>query len=354
MKRLNPRDIVIVDTIRTATTQINNGGFHHLNPQALSAQLIRTLLEKNCFNLDDIEGIFWGSNTQHHSFAREVIFQAKLPMHISGYTTSSSFQALQHAIAHIASTQGDLFIVGGIDLPTSQPNPTQVDEKILAEMHHITRSQEDHFAVQSHQRATTAMQNGYFKNEILPIAGHNTHGFQTIYTHDAFIQTNANLDAFSAVNSATPHQAIPAAGASAVLLMSYECAKKANLKPKAVIRGIASMACEPIISGYALVPCIQKVLKRSGLKLKQIQTFELHENSACQILSNLKELNLLTQQDKVNMYGGAIALGYPPMSNGTRLMTTLMNVMEQQKTNLGLVSLSDQSGQATSLILEMV
>lgn len=354
MKRLNPRDIVIVDAVRTAMGKSENGFFRHLNCSELSAQIIQGLLKRNSFDHQEIEDVIWGCVGTPANVAREAMLINHQP--ITGCTINrlagSSMQALYQAAAQIATQQGDIFIVGGVEsYPSIADYQYKEKAAFLARMHGITSEQQDLFAVQSHQRAWLATQDHFFNSEIVPIQGHQENGFLAVCEQDELIQANANIDALR-VSHAT--FASHANGASAILMMSAERAKNLNLKPRAVVRAMATAGCEPTLAGYALVPSIQKALQRANLKIKNINTLEIHESSASDVLTCLKAFNLLDKQDKVNRYGGAIALGSALGSTGTRTLTTLLNSMEKQNSTFGMASLTTELGEGMTTIIERV
>ncbi|MCF9047156.1 acetyl-CoA C-acyltransferase FadA [Acinetobacter nectaris] len=384
MAQLNPRDVVIVDAARTAMAKTEHGMFRHIQASELSAVLIQRLLERNQFNLEDIEDVIWGCvHAQgEENIARKIALLAQLPKTTAGQTVNrldgSSMQALHNAVAQIATQQGDIFIVGGVEhTQTKLANTNQhlqhtkyyaqashnfgLTAEIFARMNGITREQQDIFALQSHQRAWQATQNGAFAKEVVTIAGHNHDGFKTPCKVDEVIQPHLTLSELQAlqplfdteqgiITSSTSAQT--SSGASALLVMSAEHAKTLNLKPRAVIRATAVAGCDDALMGYGAVPATQKALKRAGLSIKNIQTIELHETFAAQTLAVLKNLDLFEQQDKVNIHGGAIALGHPIGCSGTRLITSLLHIMEQKKTQFGLATMSIGLGQGISTIIE--
>ena len=143
-------------------------------------------------------------------------------------------------------------------------------------------------------------------------------------------------------------------GASAMLVMSYEKSQQLGLKPLAVVRSMAVAGVDPAIMGYGPVPATQKALKRAGLTINDIQTVELNEAFAAQGLSVMKALGIMDKQDMINLNGGAIALGHPLGCSGARITTTLLNVMEQQDTQIGLATMCIGLGQGIATIIERV
>jgi len=230
-------------------------------------------------------------------------------------------------------------------------------------MNGITRQMQDEFGVESHRRAWAATQEGRFNNEIIGIEGHDANGFKILCDIDEVIRPDANIAAFASLRPAfdpkggTVTAATSSAlsdGASAMLLMSAERAQALGLKPRAVIRSMAVAGCDAAIMGYGPVPATQKALKRAGLTIADMQTIELNEAFAAQGMSVLKGLGIADKMDMINLNGGAIALGHPLGCSGARITTTLLNVMEQQDTQIGLATMCIGLGQGISTIIERV
>lgn len=391
MSNLNPRDIVIVDGVRSAMGKSRNGMFRNVRADSLSAELVRALVRRNQFDVNDVEDLIWGcvnqTLEQGMNIGRNIGLLADLPKTVAGQTVNrlcgSSMQAIHTAAAQIATNQGDIFIVGGvehmghvgmmhgIDLNpeaskhyAKASNMMGLTAEMLGRMNGISREMQDAFGVESHRRAWAATQEGRFANEIIGVEGHNAEGFKVLCEIDEVIRPDANLEAFASLRPAfDPSKAgtVTAAtssalsdGASAMLLMSAERAQSLGLKPRAVIRSMAVAGCDAAIMGYGPVPATQKALKRAGLSINDIQTVELNEAFAAQGLSVLKALGLLEKQDIVNHNGGAIALGHPLGCSGARITTTLLNVMEQQDTQIGLATMCIGLGQGIATIIERV
>ena len=390
MATLNPRDVVIVDGVRSAMGRSRNGMFRNVRADSLSAELVRALLIRNPgFDPSEVEDLIWGcvnqTLEQGMNIARNIVLLADLPKVVAGQTVNrlcgSSMQSIHTAAAQIATNQGDIFIIGGvehmghvgmmhgIDLNpeaskhyAKASNMMGLTAEMLGRMNGITREMQDEFGVESHRRAWAATQAGRFKNEIVGVEGHDENGFRVLCEIDEVIRPDANLEAFKGLRPAfDPRGSVTAAtssalsdGASAMLLMSAAKAQSLGLKPRAVIRSMAVAGCDAAIMGYGPVPATQKALKRAGLSISDIQTVELNEAFAAQGLSVLKALDLLDKQDKVNLNGGAIALGHPLGCSGARITTTLLNVMEQQDTQIGLATMCIGLGQGIATIIERV
>lgn len=390
MATLNPRDVVIVDGVRTAMGKSKNGMFRNVRADNMSAELVRALLARNPFDVNEIEDVIWGAVNQTleqgWNIARHIVLLADLPKTVAGQTVNrlcgSSMQALHTAAAQIATNQGDIFVIGGVehmghvnmmhgvDLNplaskhyAKASNMMGLTAEMLGRMNNITREEQDIFGVNSHKKAWAATEAGRFKNEIVGIEGHDENGFLQRCDIDEVIRPDANLEAFQALRPVFDPKggSITAAtssalsdGASAMLVMSAQRAKDLGLKPRAVIRSMAVAGCDAAIMGFGPVPATQKALKRAGLSINDIQTVELNEAFAAQGLSVLKGLGLYDKQDIVNLNGGAIALGHPLGCSGSRITTTLLNVMEQQDTQIGLATMCIGLGQGIATIIERV
>jgi len=392
MATLNPRDVVIVDGVRSAMGRTKNGMFRNVRADSLSAELVRALLIRNPgFDPNEVEDLIWGcvnqTLEQGMNIARNIGLLADLPKTVAGQTVNrlcgSSMQAIHTAAAQIATNQGDIFIIGGvehmghvgmmhgIDLNpeaskhyAKASNMMGLTAEMLGRMNGITREMQDVFGVESHRRAWAATQEGRFKNEIVGVEGHDENGVRVLCEIDEVIRPDANLEAFAALRpvfdpskAGTVTAATSSAlsdGASAMLLMSAAKAQSLGLKPRAVIRGMAVAGCDAAIMGYGPVPATQKALKRAGLSIDDMQTIELNEAFAAQGLSVMKALGILDKQDKINLNGGAIALGHPLGCSGARITTTLLNVMEQQDTQIGLATMCIGLGQGIATIIERI
>lgn len=387
---LSPKDVVIVDGVRTAMGKSKNGMFRNVRADSMSAELVRALLKRNDFDPSTIEDVIWGcvnqTLEQGMNIARNIGLLADLPKTAAGQTVNrlcgSSMQAIHTAAAQIMTGQGDVFIIGGvehmghvgmmhgIDLNpeaskhyAKASNMMGLTAEMLGRMNNISRQEQDEFGVQSHQRAWAATQAGRFNNEIIGIQGHDEAGNLQLCTVDEVIRPDANIATFAALRpvfdpkGGTVTAATSSAlsdGASAMLIMSAAKAQELGLKPRARIRAMAVAGCDAAIMGYGPVPATQKALKRAGMSMDDIQTIELNEAFAAQGLSVMKALNAADKQDITNLNGGAIALGHPLGCSGARITTTLLNVMEQQDTQIGLATMCIGLGQGIATIIERV
>lgn len=236
--------------------------------------------------------------------------------------------------------------------------------EMLSRMHGISREMQDQFAARSHQRAWAATEAGHFKNEILPIGGHDADGVLKRFDYDEVIRPETTVEglaalkpAFDPVNGTVTAGSSSALsdGASAMLLMSETRAKELGLKIRAYVRSMAVVGCDPSIMGYGPVPASQLALKKAGLTAADIDLFEMNEAFAAQILPCIKDLGLMDKIDeKINLNGGAIALGHPLGCSGTRISTTLLNLMERRDAQFGLATMCIGLGQGIATVIERV
>ena len=387
---LNPRDVVIIDAVRSAMGRSKGGMFRHVRAEALSAELMKALFRRNP-GVDpvEVEDVIWGcvnqTLEQGMNIARNALLLAGLPHTVPGQTINrlcgSSMQALHAAAAQIMTGQGDVFLVGGvehmghvgmmhgIDLNPAASrqyakasNMMGLTAEMLGRMHGISREMQDRFAVRSHALAWQATQTGRFSREIVGIEGHDADGALMLCEVDEVIRPETSLEGLAALPPAfDPKNGTVTAGsssaisdgASAMLVMSAERATALGLVPRARVRAMAVAGCDPAIMGYGPVPATKKALRRAGLKITDIQVAELNEAFAAQALSVLKDLDLAdVAEEKVNLNGGAIALGHPLGCSGARITTTLLNAMEWKDASLGLATMCIGLGQGIATVIE--
>ena len=387
---LNPRDVVIIDGVRSAMGRSKGGMFRQVRADTLSAELIKALFKRSpAVDPTEVEDVIWGcvnqTLEQGMNVARYASLLAGLPHTVAAQTVNrlcgSSMQALHTAAAQIMTGQGDVFVIGGvehmghvgmmhgIDLnPAASKhfarasNMMGLTAEMLGRLHGISREMQDKMAERSHARAWEATQTGRFKKEIVGIEGHDADGFRVLCEIDEVIRPETTVEMLAALPpvfdpkngtvTAGSSSAI-SDGASAMLVMSAERAKALGVAPRARIVSMAVAGCDPAIMGYGPVPATRKALKRAGMELSDIQVLELNEAFAAQGLAVLKDLGLLeTMDDKVNLNGGAIALGHPLGCSGARITTTLLNAMEWKGAQLGLATMCIGLGQGIATVIE--
>lgn len=386
------KDVVIVDCIRTPMGRSKGGAFRNVRAEDLSAHLMQGLLARNpALAASEVEDIYWGcvqqTLEQGFNVARNAALLAGLPKEVGAVTVNrlcgSSMQALHDAARAIMVGDGDVFIIGGVEHMGHVPMNHGVDfhpglalnvakaagmmgltAELLGRLHGISREQQDAFAVRSHQRAHQATVEGRFANEILATNGHAADGSLTRLETDEVIRPETSLaslaqlrPAFDPANGTVTAGTSSALsdGAAAMLVMSADKAAALGLRPRARIKAMAVAGCDPSIMGYGPVPAVHKALKRAGLSVQDIDVFELNEAFAAQSLPVLKELGLLeVMDDKVNLNGGAIALGHPLGCSGARISTTLINLMESRDAILGVATMCIGLGQGIATVFERV
>jgi acetyl-CoA acyltransferase len=355
----------------------------HRNTRAedMSAHLISKLLERNAkVDPAEVEDVIWGcvnqTLEQGWNIARMASLMTQIPHTAAGQTVSrlcgSSMSALHTAAQAIMTGNGDVFVVGGVEhmghvsmMHGVDPNPhMSLTAEMLGKMHGITREAQDAFGVRSHQLAHKATVEGKFKDEIIPMNGYDENGFLKLFDYDETIRPDTTLESLAALKPAfNPKGGTVTAGtssqitdgASCMIVMSAQRAQDLGIQPLAVIRSMAVAGVDPAIMGYGPVPATQKALKRAGLTISDIDFFELNEAFAAQALPVLKDLKVLDKMnEKVNLNGGAIALGHPFGCSGARISGTLLNVMKQNGGNLGVATMCIGLGQGISTVFERV
>ncbi|MEM8593815.1 MAG: acetyl-CoA C-acyltransferase FadA [Pseudomonadota bacterium] len=390
MTTLNSNDAVIVDCIRTPMARSRNGVFRNVRADDLSAIIMQGLLDRNP-QLDpkDIEDVIWGcvSQTEEQGFnvARMASILTDIPHECGAQTLNrlcgSSMSAAHVAAQSIMTGNGDVFIVGGVEhmghLPMDKgisPNPAAskhvakasgmmgMTAEALGMLHGVSRTAQDEFAVRSHKLAFEAQQAGAFANEIIPVEGHAADGTLILVEDDTTIRPDTTVESLSNLRPAfNPNGGTVTAGnasqitdgASGMLMMSAAKAEELGLTPRARIVSMAVAGVDPAIMGYGPVPASQKALKRAGLEMSDIDFVELNEAFAAQAIPVLKDLDLLDDMDKkVNLKGGAISLGHPLGCSGSRIITTLINILEEKKGRYGLATMCVGMGQGVSTVIE--
>ncbi|MEI7179773.1 acetyl-CoA C-acyltransferase FadA [Pectobacterium carotovorum] len=384
--------VVIVDAVRTPMGRSKGGAFRQVRAEDLSAHLMRSLLSRNAaLDAREIDDIYWGcvqqTLEQGFNVARNAALLAEIPMNVPATTVNrlcgSSMQALHDAARAIMVGDANVCLIGGVEHMGHVPMNHGVDfhpglsrtiakaagmmgltAEMLGRMHNISREMQDQFAARSHQRAHSATQSGAFRREIIPTAGHDADGALQRFDYDEVIRPDTTVDslaalkpAFDPVNGTVTAASSSALsdGAAAMLIMSESRAASLGLPVRARIRAMAVVGCDPSIMGYGPVPATKLALKRAGLSLTDIGIFELNEAFAAQTLPCIKDLGLLEQLDeKINLNGGAIALGHPLGCSGARISTTLINLMESRDAQFGVATMCIGLGQGIATVFERV
>jgi acetyl-CoA acyltransferase len=379
---------VVIDAVRTpiGRASADKGYFRDVRSEDLSAHIMQALLKRTGIAPKEIEDVRWGcvmqQGEQGFDIARIAAMVAGLPPETAGVTINrncaSSLQAINDAAMSVAAGCEDVQIAGGVEhmehVPmTKDYNPCPslfrhhseaimnmgLTAEYLAAKYRISRDKQDAFALRSHQLAAKATDAGEFKNEIIPTWGRDDTGRKVLLTTDQCIRRDTSSESLSALppafnpdgGSVTAGNSSPInVGSAGLLIMSEDKARELGLKPIARIRAMAVAGVNPEEMGIGPVPATQKALKRAGLTLDQIDCFEFNEAFAVQVLSVLKLLGL--SEEKVNLRGGAIAIGHPLGASGARIATTLLHRMRDQGAKLGLATMCIGQGQGCTTIFE--
>jgi acetyl-CoA acyltransferase len=388
------QDAVIVSAVRTAVGKAPRGTLSVMRPDELGAVAIKGALDRvpqlDPSLVDDvIIGCAMPEGEQGMNVARISSLRAGIPVEASAVTInrfcSSGLQAIAYGAERIMLGQGRAAVAGGTEsmsmVPMGgnkiSPNPQLVQSYpdvylstgLVAENHArestVSRQQQDEFALRSHQRAIAAIEKGNFKNEIVPLTVRVTQpngGKPSIkeftFDVDEGPRKDTSLEALAKLKPAfhvsgtvtAGNSSQTSDGAAATIITSAELAKERGLTPLARFVGYATAGVKPELFGIGPVPAIRKVLKQTGLTLDQIDLIELNEAFASQTLACMKELDL--DPEKVNVNGGAIALGHPLGCTGAKLTATLINEMHRRKARYGMVTMCVGGGMGAAGIFE--
>lgn len=373
------REAVIVDAIRTPIGR-KKGMFSQVHPVDLLVPVLKSLVERNQLDPSEIDDVICGCVTmtdeQGGNIGRMSVLAAGLPVEIPAFSLNrmcgSSQQAIHNASQAILANDDDIVIACGVEnmsrvpmasdignfseqlLDKHQVIPQGMSAELIAEHWQLSRQELDEFAYESHQKAIEATDKGLFSREILPFRENG----QEIKT-DEGIRRDTNLQKLSELTpSFNPSSGVITAGnssqisdgAAGVLMMSYEKAKQLGLKPRAKIIARSVVGIDPVMMLTGVIPATEKVLKKAGLTLDQMDVIEINEAFASVVKAWAKELK--PDMKKVNPRGGAIALGHPLGASGTRIMTTLLHTLEDMDGKYGLQVMCIGFGMATATIIE--
>jgi len=398
------KDAVIIDALRTPLGRYG-GILKEIRADDLAAYVIARLLRRTGVKGEEIEDVYLGCANQagedSRNVARLASLLAGLPYTVPGTTVNrlcaSGLEAINQAGRAIATSHGDLFIAGGVESMTRAPwvmpkgavpfargHLTVYDSVLgwrfpnrrlgelyplidlgetaenVAEKYRVSRADQDAFALESHRRAVRANEEGIFKDEIVPVEMAQLKGSPSVHQKDEGPRADTSLEklaalkpSFKANGTVTAGNSSPLSdGAAALLLAAPEKAKALGLKPLARIVASAVAGVDPSYMGMGPVPATLKALKRAGLTIDQIDLIEINEAFASQSVACMRELGL--NASKVNVNGGAIALGHPLGCSGARLMTTLIHEMKRRGSRYGLATLCVGVGQGVATIVERV
>ena len=377
------RNAVIVGYKRSPFTFARKGEMANIRPEDILSQTINQLLNEIQINKNDIEDIITGcaypEGAQGNNIAKIVSFMTDMPEHVAGMTVNrwcgSSMQAIHDATGAIAINSGDVFLCCGVESMTfipmngltydphpqlSKDNPNVymsmgITAENVAKKFDISRKEQQDFAISSHYKANLARESNMFDNEIVSI----TNNDQKI-NQDGGIRPNTSheiLDglklAFDENGTVTAGTASPLTdGASAVIVCEEEYAKKNNLNILARIKSTAVVGCPPELMGLGPINASKKALKRANLSISDIDIVELNEAFASQSLACIKELKM--DINKVNIHGGAIALGHPLGATGARITGKVATLLQNNNKKYGLATQCIGLGQGIATVLENI
>ena len=372
---------VIVGFKRSPFTISRKGGLAEVRPEDILSQVINDLVKSSNINKDDIEDIIAGcaypEGEQGYNIAKIVTFMTGMPEHVAGMTVNrwcgSSMQTIHNAAGAIAMSAGNVFICCGIESMTKVPidglnysphadlnhsNPNVYlsmgdTAENVAKKYNLSREIQQDFAISSHQKASYAEMNNNFTDEITKI---KTKGL--IVEKDGAIRPNTSQEilnslklVFDKKGTITAGTASPFTdGASATLICNEEYAKKNNLDILAKVVSTSVQGCPPELMGLGPIGASKKALKRANLTIEDIDVVELNEAFASQSLACIKDLNIDPQ--KVNIDGGAIALGHPLGATGARITAKAAQILKREKKKYALATQCIGLGQGIATILE--
>ena len=375
------KTIVIAGYVRSPFQAASKGALAKVRPDEMAAQVVRGLLDKTGVDPAEVEDLIVGcafpEGEQGLNVARLIGFLADLPLSVSGATVNrfcgSSMQAAHFAAGAIRMDAGEAFICAGVEsmsrVPMTGFNPllhpglaerypqayVSMGETAenLADKYGIARETQEAMAVESHGKAAAARDAGRLGDEIVPIRqGNHTVDADGCIRDDTTAEGLAGLKpAFRAEGSVTAGTSSPLTdGAAAVLVTSEDFAKAHGLAPLARIRSIAVAGCAPEIMGIGPVVATQKALQRAGLEMKDIDVIELNEAFAAQALACIKDLEI--EPARVNLDGGALALGHPLGATGARITGKTAQLLQREGKQFGLATQCIGGGQGIATILE--
>ena len=396
------REVWIIDGLRTPIGR-HGGGLAPVRPDDLAAIAIEELLKRNDVDPNTVDDVLLGCINQagedNRNVARMALLRAGLPVEVPGQTLNrlcgSGMQALLSSFHAIKAGEGDVFIAGGVESMSRSPfvmlkpevaytrghpktadtvlgwrfpNPAFTPEwtiglgetaEVIAEEFMVTREAQDAFAAESQQRAERAMAAGVFADELVPVSVPQRKGDPILVDKDEHPRADTTVEALARLRPVFRKNGSVTAGnssgindgAAALLVVSAERGKELGLEPMARIAGGAVAGVEPHRMGIGPVPATQKALERQNWSIEDIDIVELNEAFAAQSIACMKELGL--DPERVNVNGGAIALGHPVGCSGARIIVTLIHQMKRQQASRGMASMCIGVGQGITSLLEI-
>ena len=386
------KDIVIVDAVRSAVGRALKGSLSQKRPDEMAGEVIRGLLARNPkldkSEIDDVViGCAMPEGEQGLNVARVIELLGGLPIETGGQTINrfcaSGIQAIATAAGAIALGSADVILAGGVESMSMVPmtgnklsaspeamehnlgvyTPMGITAENVAKQFNISREQQDKFALRSQQKASMAIEKKIFQKEIVPLtayryAGNEKKAFS--FEVDEMPRPDTTLEAlmalkpvFSTKGSVTAGNSSPLSdGAAAALVMSGDKARALGITGLGYLRGFATVGVDPTIMGIGPVPAIRKLLAKAGMKIEDIDMFEINEAFASQASYCQNELGI--PDEKINVSGGAIALGHPLGCTGAKLTATLLHGLHRTNKKWGVVSMCIGGGQGAAALFERI
>jgi 3-oxoadipyl-CoA thiolase len=394
-------EAVIISAVRTPIGRYG-GGLKDVRPDDLAAIAIAEAIRRARIDAESVEDVILGCANQagedNRNVARMSLLLAGLPTHVAGQTVNrlcgSGLQAVNSAAQAIQTGAGDTFVAGGVESMTRAPfvmgkaetafsrsasiydttigwrfvnprlsamhYPYSMGETAenVAEKYGVSREDQDAFALRSHRRAVAAQQDGRFAEEIVPVSIPQKKGEPVVVNLDEQPRPDTSLAALAKLKPAFRKDGTVTAGnssgindgAAALVLMAGSRARELGLQPRARIIATAVAGVDPAYMGLGPIPATRKVLQRAGLSIRDMDLIELNEAFAAQSLQCARELEI--DEEKLNVNGGAIALGHPLGCSGARILTTLLYELERRKGRYGLATMCIGVGQGIATIIE--
>ena len=396
-------EAVILSAVRTPIGRYA-GSLKDVRPDDLAALAITEAVQQANIDTSSIEDVILGCANQagedNRNVARMALLLAGLPIEVAGQTVNrlcgSGLQAINSAAQAIQTGAGDTFVAGGVESMTRAPfvlskadsafsramnlqdttlgwrfvnprlsalyHPYSMGETAenVAERTRISRAEQDAYALRSHQRAVAAQQSGRFTEEIVPVPIPQKKGEAVLVALDEQPRSDTTLEKLATLKPVFRKDGSVTAGnssgindgAAALVLMARNRAQRLGLIPRARIVASAVAGVDPAYMGLGPIPATQKVLQRTGLSIKDMDVIELNEAFAVQVLQCVRELEI--DEEKLNVNGGAIALGHPLGCSGARLVVTLLHELERRGGRYGLATMCIGVGQGIATIIERV
>jgi 3-oxoadipyl-CoA thiolase len=398
------REAWIVDAVRTPVGRYG-GALAQVRPDDLAALVIRAVVARSAMDPSAIEDVILGAANQagedNRNVARMAALLAGLPVEVAGQTVNrlcgSGLQAINAAAHAIMVGDGDVFVAGGVESMTRAPyvmakldepwsrGPRELYDTTLgwrftnpalatlhypysmgetgenvADRHGVTREEQDAFALESHRRAVRAWEDGRFEAQIVPVPVAQRKGEPVIVDRDEHPRPDTSMEALGRLRAAFREGGTVTAGnssgindgAAATLVVEAEAARHLELRPMARVVSTAVAGVDPAVMGLGPIPATRKALGRAGLSVADLDLVELNEAFASQSIVCIRELGL--DPKKVNVNGGAIAIGHPLGMSGARMMTMLVHEMARRGSRYGLATMCIGVGQGIATVVERI